>query len=233
LFNQFREVISIVIPEVAKMFDFNQKNPYHHLDIWKHTVEAIHQSEAELPIRLAMLFHDIGKPHSFSEDENGGHFYGHPKFSAFFTKRILRRLKYDNRTIDMVVELVQYHDATFSRSKKHIRRWLNKIGEEQFRRLLKVKYADTMAHAPEHRQLTFVLLEDMEQTLQEVLEEKSCFSLKDLAVNGRDLIAIGITEGPYIGKILNRLLQEVIDEELMNEKEMLLHKASMIRGDYV
>jgi len=218
-----------LIPEIGPTVGFNQNNPYHHLDVWGHTVEAISTSSPDLIVRLALLFHDIGKPHCYTEDERGGHFYGHPKVSAEIAEKAMRRLVYDFSIIYDVVQLMSYHDATLVPSHKHIKRWLSRIGEVQFRRLLEVKRADTLAHHPDHTKRGLSILEAVNHILDEILAQQQCFSLKDLAVNGRDLMEIGIPQGVEIGVALNKLMDLVIDDEVMNEKPVLLRAASEMR----
>lgn len=231
----FREVFSLFIPEIKDMFGFQQNNPYHIYDVWNHTVHAVQAYECDcesdlnsrdLITSLAVFFHDIGKPHCYQDSEDGvRHFKGHGKVSADMTDKIMKRLKFDNDTREKVVELVYYHDATFEVGKKYIKRWLNKIGEEQFRRLLNVRRADIKAQAYIEQESRLQKIDNIEYILEEVLQDDECFSLKDLAVNGNDLIEIGYKPGKEIGEVLNNLLDSVISGEYINEKEKLLEIA--------
>ncbi len=220
----FREVFSLFIPEIKDMFGFQQNNPYHMYDVWNHTVRAIEYCESDdLVTRLAVFFHDIGKPHCYQDGEDGiRHFKGHGRVSADMTDKIMKRLRFDNDTREKVVELVYYHDATFEVGKKYIKRWLNKIGEEQFRRLLNVRRADIKAQADMVQETRLQKIDNIEYILEEVLQDDECFSLKDLAVNGKDLIEIGYKPGKEIGNVLNCLLQLVIEGIYPNEKDELL-----------
>lgn len=145
----YHEVFSLFIPEIKNMFGFQQNNPYHIYDVWNHTVHAIEYCESDdLVTRLSVFFHDIGKPHCYQDSEDGiRHFKGHGRVSADMTDKIMKRLRFDNDTREKVVELVYYHDATFEVGKKYVKRWLNKIGEEQFKRLLNIRRADIKAQA--------------------------------------------------------------------------------------
>ena len=175
---------------------------------------------------MAVFFHDIGKPHSFQDGEDGiRHFKGHGKVSADITDNIMKRLKFDNETRNNVVELVYYHDATFEVGKKYVRRWINKIGVEQFRRLLEVRKADILGQKESYEQYRINKVNNIKQILEEVLREETCFTLKDLAVNGNDLMSIGYKENKELGNTLNELLRLVIDEECPNKKEKLLEVA--------
>lgn len=223
----YHEVFSLFIPEIKDMFGFQQNNPYHMYDVWNHTVHAIEYCESDdLVTRLAVFFHDIGKPHCYQDSEDGiRHFKGHGRVSADMTDKIMKRLRFDNDTREKVVELVYYHDATFEVGKKYIKRWLNKIGEEQFRRLLNVRRADIKAQADMNQETRLQKIDNIGYILEEVLQDEECFSLKDLAVNGRDLITIGYKPGKEIGEVLNNLLDSVISGEYKNEKEKLLEIA--------
>lgn len=231
----FREVFSLFIPEIKDMFGFQQNNPYHIYDVWNHTVHAVQAYECDcepdlnsrdLITSLAVFFHDIGKPHCYLDSEDGvRHFKGHGRVSADMTNEIMKRLRFDNDTREKVVELVYYHDATFEVGKKYIKRWLNKIGEEQFRRLLNVRRADIKAQADINQETRLQKIDNIGYILEEVLQDDECFSLKDLAVNGKDLITIGYKPGKEIGDVLNNLLDSVISGECINEKEKLLEIA--------
>ena len=176
--------------------------------------------------RLAVFFHDFGKPHSYQDGEDGiRHFKGHAKVSAEMTDLIMKRLRFDNDTRNKVVELVQCHDATIPVGKKYAKKWLNKIGEEQFRRLLKLKEADNKAQNLEHSNERIGELHEIESLIDEVLKEQECFSLKDLAVKGEDLINIGYKPGRTLGAALRGLLDCVIAEEVENNKLELLRLA--------
>ena len=224
---QYSNVFELFIPELKAMFGFLQNNPYHCYDVWNHTRVAINKCGSEdLIIRLTVLFHDIGKSHSYQDDEDGvRHFKGHGRVSADITDSIMRRLRFDNNTREKVVELVYYHDATFEVGAKYVKRWLNRIGEKQFRRLLELRKADIKAQNPKYEKDRIQKVNDIEILLDQILLEESCFTLKDLAVNGEDLVSVGYKPGTELGSALNILLQMVINEEVINNKEILLFEA--------
>ena len=226
----YKDVFSLFIPELKDMFDFPQNNPWHIWDVFGHTIHAVEYCDSDdLVVRLAVFFHDFGKPHSYQDGEDGiRHFKGHGKVSADMTDSIMKRLRFDNETRNNVVELVSYHDATFEVGKKYVKRWLNKIGEKQFRRLLQVKKADNKAQNLELSSDRIKELSEIEALIDEVLQEDECFSLKDLAVNGKDLIGVGYKAGKELGNTLNKLLQLVIDGDCPNEKEKLLQEAESL-----
>ena len=235
-FSRYDDVFSFIIPELANCIMFNQNNPYHIYNVYDHTSCALSYAPNDLITKLALLFHDIGKPQCRHFDDFGvGHFHGHAKISSEIADNRLKELKYDNETRKKVVELVSYHDVTFvyteKEIKKCVKRWLNKIGEEQFRRLLNVRLADVLAQAPEYALTRINNIHKLLNALEEVLKEKDCFTLKNLSVNGNDLITFGIPQGKELGEILTLLLNKVIDGELENKKEVLLDYALEIK-DY-
>jgi tRNA nucleotidyltransferase (CCA-adding enzyme) len=173
-----------------------------------------------------MLFHDIGKPETFTlENPCEGHFYGHAQFGAELADCALARLKFDNRTREDAVFLVKHHCDAITPEPKPMKRLLNRIGEPMLRRLLAVNIADCKAQAPEFREERVKYFEQARNVLNVIIAENQAFSLKDLAVNGNDLIEAGFTPGRKLGEALQTLLGQVMDETLPNEKTALL-KAS-------
>lgn len=222
-----REILSQIIPEIRPMFFFDQKNPHHYLDVWSHTIEALSNSIPEPIVRLALLFHDIGKPSSFSQDEKGiGHFYGHPQVSETIAGEVMRRLRFDNHTVERVSKLVRWHDCDILPETKAVKRWLNRLGEEGLRQLLAVKAADR--GATNHKYENLSVLHLVEQKLNTVLEEGQCFQREQMKIDGNDLLDLGIPRGKEIGLILEELLTLVIEERLPNQRTALLNRARQI-----
>lgn len=216
-----------IISEWKDMIHFPQNNPYHVYTVDFHSMIAYQmvKDNSDLILRLAVLFHDIGKPHCYQDGSDGiRHFKGHAKVSAEMTEQILRRLKFDNYTIDNVVELIGYHDATLNVDGKYVKRWLNKIGKEQFKRLLELRKADIKAQNPKYIDDRLDKIREIETTLENILKEEQCFSIKDLAINGKDVMKWAcIKEGKDVGIWLNRLLKLVIDGDLPNDKDTLIY----------
>ncbi len=232
----YKDVFSLFIPELKDMFDFHQNNPWHIWDVFGHTIHAIEYCDSDdLTVRLAVFFHDFGKPHSYQDGEDGiRHFKGHGRVSADITDSIMKRLRFDNETRSNVVELVYYHDATFEVGKKYVKRWLNKIGEKQFRRLLQVKKADNKAQNLELSSDRIEELNKIESLIDEVLQEEECFSLKDLAINGKDVIEImRLKEGKSVGYWLNEILNRVIEGELNNNRDDLIYWMTGISDGWI
>ena len=214
-------LIDYFLPELNDLHT-TQNNKYHKYPVLSHTMIVMSVIEKNLILKLAALFHDFGKPSCKIVGEDGfDHFYGHAPVSAEMTETIMRRMKYDNDTIVKVKTLVFYHDFTPVESKKSVKRLLNKIGEELFFNLLDLKVADIKAHS-EESQYQLPIVDAMRNMANNILEEEECFTLKDLAIDGDDLIALGMNPGRMFGVILNDLLEMVINEELENTREILL-----------
>lgn len=222
----YKDVFSLFIPELKDMFGFPHNNPYHIFDVFDHTLHAIEYCESDdLIVRLAILFHDIGKPHSYQDGEDGVRRYtGHWKASADMTDNIMKRLRFDNDTRNKIVALVFYHDLSV-KDRKDIKKLLNIIGIEQLERLLEIKRADAKAHNPICAKERIENIDNIEQIFNEIVINNECFSLKDLAVNGSDLLVIGYKSGKQLGITLQGLLDCVIEGEVYNSKEDLLRLA--------
>ena len=205
-------VFGVFWPELLPMVGFDQRNRHHCYDVWEHTLHALEAVPGDLVLRCTMLLHDVGKPACFTLDQAGvGHFCGHPAVSRDLADGMLRRLKCAASLRQAIVRLVEWHDRNIPRTEKAIRRALRLLGEEDLRRLILVKRADNRGQAPEYR--------DRQKEL--VLEEDACFSLRQLAVRGGDLLALGLS-GPAVGEALDTLLGKVVDGELPNERDALL-----------
>lgn len=216
-------ITAVIMPEFDRCMKTEQHNPHHCYSVGEHILCAMEHIKADKILRLTMLFHDMGKPLTLTTDEEGiSHFHGHPEVSAAIAKDILHRLKFDNKTIYYVTNLVRYHDLKVEPRKKTVRHAISKIGEELFAYLFDVKRADFLAQSTFRRQEKEQELQALYGVYQEILDKKECVSLKSLAVTGKDLIAAGVEEGPRVGEELKRLLELVLDEPEKNTKEYLL-----------
>ena len=219
----FPEVITQILPELAPAVGFDQKNPHHIYDVYTHSVKAMEQVPPRPALRLAALLHDVGKPAVFSLDQQGvGHFYGHPKVSAALADRALERLRLDRATRERAVTLVSRHDLPVEPTETWAGRWLSRLGEDIFFDLLELKRGDALACAPRESG-GLEALERTEQAARALLSRRPCLTLRDLAVNGRDALAAGLS-GPAVGRALNRLLEQVAEGALPNDRALLLEK---------
>ena len=222
----YAPVLTRVIPELAPLQGFDQRSPHHIYDIYTHTAHVVANVPRELSLRWAALLHDIGKPACFITDEAGcGHFPGHAKVSAQMADAVLLRLKAPNALRTQVVALIERHMTPLEADRRLLRRRLNQYGTEGTLMQLQLQEADCLGTGTrQSREETAPVY----ALLQELREEDACLSLKDLAVSGSDLIALGWKPGKALGSCLNRLLALVVDEELPNEKPALLKEAQSL-----
>ena len=218
-------ITACVLPEFDICMETAQNNPHHCYDVGEHILHSLAYVEADKVLRLTMLFHDFGKPQTLLIDEDGiTHNHGHGLVSEEMAVKILKRLKFDNDTIYKVRKLVRYHDVKPAPDSKSVRRSINRIGEDIFPLLFPVQYADIMAQSDYEREDKLKRLEEVKAIYKQILERKECLSLKDLAVTGNDLIAMGMKPGSEIGETLKKLLDIVLENPESNNKEYLLSK---------
>lgn len=234
ILNAYREVFAVFIPEIKPTFDFEQHTKHHNRDVWAHTTHAVASISPTVLLRMTMLLHDLGKPRACKVDADGTcHFKIHPKYSAEYADEILHRLKYPAQFIDTCLKLVLYHDIRFNGTKRQVKHIMNAIGEANMSLLFKVQRADIFAQSDYLKTQKLQSIDTAEAQFAQILDEASCFTLKQLAVNGNDLINLGITDGKKIGKTLKLLLSLVIDEKLENNKTALLQKAEELKEDNI
>ena len=215
------QVLGVVLPEILPCVGFDQHNRHHCYDVWGHTAHAVAAAPPDPVLRWAMLLHDLGKPQCFTLDDQGvGHFHGHHRPSAEMAEAICRRLRFDKATAHQICTLVRYHDRPIPLTEKAIRRAMNQLGVEGLRQLCAVKRADNLAQHPDYRGRQREI-DTGEAIMDALLERDACFSLKQLAVNGRDMAALGL-EGPAIGRMLQVLLEAVMDGAADNDRDTLL-----------
>ena len=224
----FIPVITEVIPELGAAVGFQQHNPHHAYDVFTHISHVVENAPAQSALRWAALLHDVGKPACYTMDEAGcGHFYGHAKISAQMAEDILRRLKAPNALRQEVVQLIELHMLELTPDKKLMRRRVAQYGMDFIRKLLRLMEADTSSKGV-RKESELARFAAIRGTLDEIESENTCLRLKDLAINGGDLLALGFAPGPEIGKCLEQLLSEVLDEQIPNEPDALLRRAQVL-----
>lgn len=243
-------ISAVMLPEWDRMLATGQNNPYHCWNVGLHTLKAIeamqtlpaYQAEEKKGRQIlaySVLLHDCGKPDCRTEDENGvAHFHGHQKKSAELAKQILQRLKFDNDTIAAVTKLVRFHDSRHTvepeKNDAGLRRLTNRVGSEWMPFLFAVQRADIYGHKPELIPQMLCEVDRMEEGFRGIVARQECVSLKQLAVTGRDLLAVGYSSGPALGQTLRALLAEVLNEPEKNERETLLALAKQyLREDRI
>lgn len=216
-------ITAVVLPEFDACMNCEQNHPFHIYNVGEHTIHSLRAVEADKVLRLTMLFHDFGKPLTHSRNEEGGsRFYGHAAVSADMAREIMRRLKFDNDTTDKVKKLVAEHDRFIKNEPNRVRRAVSKIGKDLFPYFLKVRRADILAQNPVMQEERFKELETLEQLYEEILQKDEAVSVKELKIDGKDLLNAGIRQGKQIGEILSQLLELVLEEPEKNQKEILL-----------
>jgi len=214
------------LPEFDRIMETAQETMHHRYNVGVHTVEGMRHIAPEKVRRLTMLFHDMGKPEYKTMDEKGvAHFKKHNIGSVDIAADILRRLRFDNDTRDKVKKLVYYHDYRMPAKPINVRRAMNKIGKELFPIYLEVRRADTLAQSTYMQEEKLENIAEIEAIYHKILEEEQCITLRELALSGGDLIAAGMKPGKDIGRVLDTLLELVLEYPEMNEKELLLQEA--------
>lgn len=226
---RFAPILAQVIPELAPMVGFDQRSPYHALDLYGHTARVTASVPNTLPLRWAALLHDIGKPGAFYLDETGrGHFPGHAKLGAEMADAILLRLKAPTALRKQVVDLIARHMTPLEPDKRLLRRRLGNYGQEATLDLLHLQQADFSSKGTKEKTDLF---DTVRSLLEEIQSEDACLTVKDLAINGRDLMELGFTPGPGIRACLEQLLLAVQDDTLPNQRQPLLAAANRYKEE--
>ena len=229
ILREYPEVMAEIIPEIRPMIGYDQLNHHHSYDLWEHTVRGVEGVPAEPILRLTMLLHDTGKPAARTIDEKGeGHYKGHGKISEQIARKTAEALHLDNASRDRLCTLVLHHDTPLrtqsgeiNTDRSFLLRRLNRFGEENLRALFLIHCSDRVATGYTTQEREDFRLKERMDALNTLLAEQPCFTLKDLAVNGRDLTAVGL-KGKAVGEALQFLLEAVMDGRVPNEKEVLL-----------
>ncbi|WP_278539281.1 CCA tRNA nucleotidyltransferase [Fusobacterium varium] len=220
-------ILEYLIPEWTKTKKFNQRNPYHNLTLDEHIKKVVASIEGDIELRLAALLHDIGKPQTYTLKNGIGHFYGHEQESAVLAEKILLRMKYANKIVKNVTLLIANHlNNSKNSNKKYCKKLIEKIGYENMPKLFKLMEADRIAHKPP---FDFTALDKLKIAYYEICNNNEPISIKDLVVNGNDMIALGITKGKDIGETLKYLLGKVLEDPANNDREILLNFAEQYK----
>lgn len=221
-------ITRVVLPAFDAMYETEQENPYHCYNVGMHCLKTVSCIEKTPLLRWTALLHDVGKTQTKTVDEKGiAHFYQHGSVGAPMAVRIMRDLKFDNDTIGRLKELIYWHDYNWGNqiTTKKVRRAAAKIGPDYMEDLLRLQRADVMAQSGLLRQEKLSLLDEVEQCYEQIQKEGQCITIKELAVDGRDLMGIGMKPGKELGAMLGWLLEQVIEQPGHNTREMLLKMA--------
>lgn len=228
----YSDVVAEVIPELKPCIGNDHENKYHCYNIYDHIAHAVHNYEGTDPIiKWALLLHDIGKPECktyikhHGESDGYAHYYKHQVVSARMAAEVLDRLRFDTDSKRKILQLVEFHDYTFTPTEAAVKHVLNKFGEEQAERLFQVRWADIAAHTPDSLTAMQEKVYASYELMHELLKEKPCFTLKDLAVKGNDLISLGMEPGKLMGECLHDCLEAVMNGEVSNDRGVLMEWA--------
>lgn len=212
-----------ILPEFDLCMETPQRHKHHCYDVGEHILHSMIEVGPDKVLRLGMLFHDIGKPQTLTIDPDGTtHNKRHPFEGEKITRKVMRRLKFDNDTTDKVTKLVLYHDYDIAPTEAGVRRAINRMGEDIFAMIFTVRRADIAAQSDYMREEKLAKVAYIEKLYSEILARKDAVTLKDLAISGNDLIAEGMPPGRQIGETLSALLERVLDDPSLNTREILL-----------
>lgn len=217
-------ITAVVLPEFDVMMQTPQNTVYHCYNVGRHTIEVMKQIAAEPVLRWAALLHDVAKPKCRTTDADGtDHFYGHPQEGKIMAGQVLHRLKLDNDTINRVKRLVEWHDYGIQEtiSKKTLRKALNRMGPDLFEDYIRLRQADMQGQSDYELEKKQDNLTALIHQQHEIMEAGDCLSTKELNINGKRLIELGIRPGPAMGEVLNGLLQQVLEQPELNTCEQL------------
>lgn len=230
ILEEFSDILAKIIPSVLPMIGFEQHNPHHIFDVYRHTLTAIEAAPQNSTLRMVLLLHDVGKPCCFSQDKEGvGHFYGHAEISGDIAAEVLKKLRFDNKTAAHIEALVRRHDLPLLPDDRGIARMRSRYGDAFLNDLIIIKKADVMGRSPAYfEQLTE--LDEWKKKLDIAKEKAAAMTLQQLKLNGEDLKKLGIPTGPQIGQLLHQLLEGVLDGRLQNDRQSLLAAIPSLLG---
>ena len=216
-------ITAVFLPEFDVCMETPQNNPHHCYSVGEHILKSVSLVRKDKVLRLTMFLHDFAKPAYRTTDGAGiDHFRGHAEAGSEMAREILKRLKYDNDTLRKVVTLVKWHDRPIRSTEPSVRKAVGKIGEDLFPLILEVKQADLLAQSMFLREEKQEMLDRIKKLYKGIVQRGDCLSLKDLAVNGTDLIEAGVRPGREMGAILARMLEDVLDVPSHNNRDYLL-----------
>jgi tRNA nucleotidyltransferase (CCA-adding enzyme) len=220
-------LLQYILPELNECVGFDQKNPHHNKDVFKHTLKVLENVPKNINVRLAALLHDIGKPITFSMGEDGfGHFYSHHMKGYDLTQDILRRLKFDNKTIENVPILVKEHMSRYPHIRKsNIKKLINRVGIDNIDNLINLQIADIIGSNPP---FDFKNVIELKEEINRILNTEEPLSVKDLEISGYDLMQLGMKPGKKMGIALNELLEKVLENPELNTKNHLIEEAKSL-----
>lgn len=221
-------LLKLLLPELERGVDVTQPGGYHRYKVFEHSIKTADFAPKTLELRLAALLHDAAKPQCREVVEGGAHFYGHDKLGAKMAGEILFRLKYSNQVIERVTGLIAQHMFAVPETGKGLRRLISKIGLDGLDDLIALRRADILAQGMEG---DTEYLDSFKRAVREELSIKPAFSIKDMKIDGNDLMKeLGLAPGPEMGRILKQLFELVLENPKHNRKAFLLKEARRLAG---
>ena len=230
------KILSVIIPEIAICHGFDQKSEYHDRDVLEHTlcvldnIPYIENTGRDPELAVAALFHDLGKPECFIIDKNGvGHMKGHPRVSCKIAERVLSELKFPKQFIQDVYLLVKLHDTYVETDRIAVHRFMSEYPLELIDKLQVLQRADILAHAP----LGLKRMDHLNAIIKisdELKSSGAVFAIRDLEIDGNDIINLGCQKGPQVGEILVKIFDDYLEEKCDNSKASLTKKALFYMG---
>ncbi len=227
-------MMQLILPELEVCFATPQNNPHHVFNVGEHTLRSVAAIENDKCLRWAMLLHDTGKAVTRTTDEKGiDHYYGHPAKSMEIAEAVMKRLRFDNKSMERIIRLIRFHDRDILPQPKAVAKAVSVVGDDIFIDLLKIKRADKAAQNPSDLQKGIEYIDTIERIYIGLKADHYCLSLRDLAIDGRDLVALGFQEGKEIGRMLKFLFEKVLEDPAFNEKERLKELAARVYCDKI
>lgn len=222
---EYKEVIFTIIPELKKCDSTPQNTPHHCYDVYEHTARSVSHIEPLPYLRMTMLLHDIGKPDTLKTDNNGvDHFKTHQYIGTQMAEEILNRLRFSKKDTKHICSLIAQHDNRFPVDEKSVKKFVSTFGKDFFKDYIKIRIADTLAQSEYMREDKLSIINNIKNIGEDIIKSGSPLTLKDLEINGNDLVKLGLT-GNEIGEMLNSILSLVIENKLPNVRNDLINFA--------
>ena len=220
----FEDCADVLFPEIAALKGLEQNTPYHCYDVYSHTFRALRHTPQDLALRLAALFHDVGKLHTKTTDDKGiDHFHGHSKISAQIAEKTLKNWRFDNNTSHRVISIIKHHGIGINADKLALKRLLNKFGPEMAKDILTFQIADNMAKSQIAKDAKLQEVMAAKDLLDEVINSGEPFKVTDLAITGQDIMQhLNIPPSAAVGENLSHLMEEVIKNPSLNNPNDLI-----------
>jgi tRNA nucleotidyltransferase (CCA-adding enzyme) len=218
-------MLAVSLPEMVASVGCEQ-NRFHAYDVWHHSLASLDACEGDAPLRIAALLHDVGKPKTRAVNEKTGDFtfYGHQTVGAKMAQRMLERLRFSNEERDRIVGLIEHHLVCYSRdwNDAAVRRFVRRVGKDRLADVFTLNRADVRSKGTD-ASADLQATDELQARVQAVLSANDAISVRDLAVDGKDVMReLGIGPGRKVGEVLERLLEKVIEDPRLNDREALV-----------